>query len=132
MKKKIEKYTTSKWSLKKPLYLDKKDKRYKEHLAALKKNGFSHAETWSLDSVISEFVLPRLKCFKQVNNGVPCGFTEEKWNEIIDKMIFAFEWNLAYENDENLDLDKKLQKANWKKYNEGMKLFSKHFRNLWW
>ena len=132
MKKKIEKYTTSKWSLKEPLYVEKTDKRYKSHLTDLKKFGFSHSETWSLDSVVSEFILPRLKCFKQVNNGVPHGFTESQWNEIIDDMIFAFEWNLTCEDDENLDLDKKIQKANWKRYSEGLKLFAKYFRDLWW
>ena len=134
MKKKTEKYTTSRWSLKKPLYLEKTDKRYKRHVKELKKFGFSDSETWSLDSVVSEFVLPRLKRFKEIviDYCHPGGIDEKEWEKILDQMIFAFEWNLTCDNDKNIDLDEKAQKANWDKYIKGMELFAKHFRELWW
>jgi hypothetical protein len=85
----------SKWSVKKPLYITKKDKRYAKHLKQLKERGFSDTETWSLYSVLSDFILPRLKRFKEVTNGFPStgDMTMEKWYEILDKMIFAFEWS---------------------------------------
>jgi len=128
---------TSRWSLKKPLYLGKKDKRYKKHLKQLKENGFSDAETWGLDSVITEFVLPRLKRFREIHNCYPVnleGNSEEKWIEILDKMIFSFEWSIAEMNltAEYCKLNQEEIKSNWEKYAEGMKLFSEYFRDLWW
>jgi hypothetical protein len=129
-KEKIEKYM---WSIKKPMYIEKNDKRYKEHVKQLKKYGFSDTETWNLFGVIAEFVLPRLKRFKKVSNGYPGGeITEAKWNEILDKMIFAFEWSITYDNEDNSALSEKREKANWKRYEEGMELFAKWFMALWW
>lgn len=126
----------SKWSVKKPLYITKRDKRYAKHLKQLKERGFSDTETWSLYSVLSEFILPRLKRFKEVTNGFPStgDMTMEKWYEILDKMIFSFEWALF--EDEDADAYGKLSeeeiKENWGKYAEGMKLFAEYFRDLWW
>ena len=120
------------WVTKKPLYIDKKDKRYKEYVKQLKKDGLSNTETWCLTSVIASFVLPRLIRFKEVTNGYPHGLTEEKWNEILDKMIFAFEWALANDELENHELSDKIKDDNWKKYKEGMELFAEWFMALWW
>jgi hypothetical protein len=119
----------SRWSLKKPMYLDKKDKRYKKHMAQLKKNGFSDSETWSLDSAIAEFIVPRLKRFKQLQNGFPMGLTEQQWDVIVDKMIFAFEFHLMKDNwsDNKAGFD-----AEYEKYEEGLQLFTKWFGHLWW
>lgn len=123
---------TSRWSLKSPLYITKKDKRYKRHLKQLRSDGFSDTETWALDSVIAEFILPRLKRFKEVINGHPIAFSENEWNGILDKMIFAFEWSLSYEEEGNLEPSEKERDANWEKYKEGMKLFAENFMDLWW
>jgi hypothetical protein len=131
MQKKLTNKLISKWSLQKPLYVDIKDQRYKNYVSQLRKNGFCDCETWALDSVISEFILPRLKRFKEVNNGFPVDLNEEKWNDILDRIIFSFEWNLIY-NKQCEKLTSKENKIAWKKYNEGMKLFAKYFRDLWW
>jgi hypothetical protein len=120
---------TSRWSLKEPLYLEKTDKRYKAHLKELKETGFSHAETWGLNSVIAEFILPRLKRFKEVQNGYPSNLTEYQWNIILDKMIFAFDWALTHEDK---DRSEEEFKDGFKKFDEGMKLFSENFMDLWW
>jgi len=123
----------SKWSLQKPLYINDKDKRYKKYVSQLRKNGFCDCETWALDSVISEFILPRLRRFKELNNGFPMGLSIGKWNNILDKIIFSFEWNLLKEEDDIYEkLTSKEKKISWKKYNEGMELFAKYFRDLWW
>ena len=132
MKAKEEKLT-SKWSVKKPLYITKKDRRYNKHLKMLKQCGFSDTETWSLYSVLAEFLLPRLKRFKKVTNGYPSNLANEhKWDEILDKIIFALEWSRD-ENEVRYDkLTVKQRKSNWDKYTEGMKLFAEYFRDLWW
>lgn len=131
MSKRMSSKLKSRWSLKTPLYLEKTDKRYSRHVKQLKRHGFSDAETWGLDSVIVEFVLPRLKRFKEIHNGFPGGgdMTEQKWEEILDKMIFAFEfysmkddWS---ENKPGFDLD-------YQNYEEGMRLFAKWLPHLWW
>jgi len=130
MIKRLNKNLTSRWSLKKPLYLKKNDRRYAKHLKQLKTNGFSDAETWGLDSVIAEFILPRLIRFKELNIGFPGGWediTFEKWQSMIDEMIFAFDWSLHHEDDTD-----EQQTENWKKYQKGMDIFAKWFRNLWW
>lgn len=111
--------------MKKPLYLDLKDKRYAAFQKQLETNGFCDSETWCLDIAISRFILPRLKRFKQVNIGFPGTMTPEQWDETLDKMIFAFEWNIKVED----DLD---YKGEYEKYQEGMRLFAEHFRQLWW
>jgi len=131
--KKKEKLT-SKWSLKKPLFVEKSDKRYKKHVKQLKENGFSDAETWCLFAGISEFILPRLKRFKEINNGYPGDLTEAKWDKILDNMIFAFEWAVmdGEMTDEYMDLSDKKKEDGWKKYEEGMKLFGEYFMGLWW
>ena len=63
----------------------------------LKKHGkyVDKKDTWSLDHTIAEFILPRLKLFKKLNNGYPGRGdmdTSEKWDEALDKMILSFEY----------------------------------------
>ena len=135
MKKCLNKNLTSRWSLKKPLYLKKTDKRYARHLKQLKTNGFSDAETWGLDSVIAEFILPRLIRFRELHIDFPGGWedvTFEKWNSMLDEMIFAFDWTIHHEDRKYDNLTDEQKTENWKKYTHGMELFAKWFRDLWW
>lgn len=89
--------------------------------------GWTDEDTWSLDMTISSFIVPRLKRFKEKTNGYPGNFTEKTWNEALDKMIFAFErCSKRFEKEQEWDqelLDK---------VNEGLKLFSENFHELWW
>lgn len=122
------------WFTKKPLHIDKKDDRYEEYAQQLKENGFCDSETWNLGHCIIAFTLPRLKRFKETHNGYPMGMSEKQWSEILDKMIFAMEWALKEDamTDDYEKLTQKEKKANWKKYEEGMKLFSDYLLHLWW
>lgn len=88
--------------------------------------GFDDSETWSLDYTIAKFILPRLKRFKEVTNGYPGGLSEEEWDEILDKMIYAFDLKVNYDS----DFDWK--DGDQKKFDEGIKLFSEWFLHLWW
>lgn len=130
----MNKKLKSRWSLREPLFLKKTDKRYKRHLKQLQTNGFSDSETWSLYSTIAEFILPRLIRFKEVSPGYPYpgDMSQEKWDVVLDEMIFAFDWSLHNENDKYDNLSKEDGDKNWKRYEEGMKLFAKWFRHLWW
>jgi hypothetical protein len=105
---------------------DNKDKREKKYSKQRKKRGFDDSETWSLTDTICHFTIPRLKRFKQVNNGYPAYLTEESWNEVLDKIILAFELTSRDEGarDWNEEEHKQLE--------EGLDLFRKHFFDLWW
>ena len=131
--KKLSKHLKSEWSLKKPLYIDKKDRRYKLFVGQLKTNGFNDSETWALDSVIAKFILPRLIRFKELNIGYPGNeITWEKWNEMLDDMIFAFSWSLHYDDDLTEEPSPVEKRRNWVRHDRGMKTFAKWFHHLWW
>lgn len=91
--------------------------------------GFSDRVTWNLDKDISKFILPRLKRFKELNNGFPVGLTTEQWDEYLDKMILAFEINMRYHK---YDVSQEPSKEDWKKFDEGIELFGRYFKDLWW
>lgn len=113
----MTKRTRKKWLKKHGLYIDPK-------------------ETLSLDMTIAEFVLPRLKLYKKLNNGVPARLeTIDEWNEILDKIIRTFE----YLSDESCNYCVDTDMPNWiEEYNtrqievkEGLDLFAKYFQALW-
>lgn len=106
---------------------DKADKREKKFIKQRIKNGFDDSETWSLYSTIAQFIYPRLKRYKEVNNGTPMGLTENEWNDILDKMIFSFESIVNDTIDFTID-----EKENYNKFEEGINLFAKYFLQLWW
>jgi len=126
---------TSRWSLKKPYIIKRDDKRYKKCLKELKETGISYDEMWSLDCAICEFLIPRLKMFRRNKGGHPACFkSDEEWNEVLDKMIYAFEWSMFEVNNcgKYNELTDEAIEDGWKKYEEGMKLFSDNFRGLWY
>jgi hypothetical protein len=109
----------------------------------LKKNGryVDVKDTWGLDCTFAEFAIPRLKLFKKVNNGYPGhgdADTPEKWDEIIDKMIEAFELHIDLVETSNKyflptgEFDKARYEEDSLKEKEGLKLFAEWFGALWW
>lgn len=127
----MKKQTNPQWKLKAPLYITKKDKRYAKNVKQLKEWGFSDTETWSLYSPIAQFILPRLKRFKQIARCYPAGLTSEKWDAMLGEMIFAFDWALT-SDEQSMKMTKEEVDAAWKRYEAGMDLFAKWFRDLWW
>lgn len=94
-------------------------------------------ETWSLDITISQYIVPRLKLYKKLNNGIPSRLeTIDEWHEILDKMIRTFE----YLSDESCNYGCNTDEANWldvynqrqKETKEGLMLFAEYFQALWW
>ena len=122
------------WFAKKPLYVKEEDERYKEYSEQLKERGFCDSETWNFGYEVICFSLPRLKRFREIHNGYPHGMTADEWVAILDKMIFAMEWALQQDrmDDGYEDLSSEDKAERWKKYEEGMSLFSKHLLCLWW
>lgn len=114
-------------------------------------------ETWSLDVNLAKYIIPRLKKFKELNNGYP-GISEmdtlEKWDEALDKMIQAFEYVIDLDeywlDDPRYDYTDIMFGDNKEFYekikenkitedirrlaaiNEGLQLFAKYYMSLWW
>ena len=96
-----------------------------------KKRGFDDTETWALDSTIARFILPRLKRFKEVNVGMWYfpdieKADEERTNEVLDKMIRAFE--IISDHSDSFRYNDEL----FDEARQGIELFYKHYFNLWW
>lgn len=124
--KKSRKEVLPMWSLKKPYLIDKKDKRYKKFSKQLKTRGFCSSEVWCLDAVICQFILPRLKAFREHHAGYPSGSSKKEWNAILDEMIFALEWHLG----NHLNFEDNYER-DCKRYENGMQLFINWFGALW-
>lgn len=93
-----------------------------KHFWQRQNRGFDDTELWGLDDIITQFILPRLKAFREFNNTTPSEITVEEWNTILDKMIKAFEVRY-HQWDESCEypID----------YQEGLELFAKYYDHLW-
>jgi hypothetical protein len=117
-------------------------------------------DTWSMDYTLGTIILPMLKQLKATKHGYPAKLTAQKWDAILDKMIWSFEqvvgfypddqfwlvqpvidWEAPQTPDENGlrkikwiekgKLDKRSYNRYHKQVNEGLALFGKHYRDLW-
>ena len=105
---------------------DSYDKREKDFKKQRIERGFDDSETWSLTDTISNFIIPRLKRFKEINGGILCEMTSEEWNLILDKIIRAFELSAR-------DKGSRIwNKEEEKELDEGLDLFRQWFFALWW
>lgn len=89
--------------------------------------GWDDSVTWGLDRTIATFVLPRLRRFRELNNGFPAGLSEDEWNAMLDDMIYAFD-ACTKEDCELFDLSKE----EWSRVDRGLLVFGAQFRQLWW
>jgi hypothetical protein len=84
-------------------------------------------EVWDLGYTIAKFLTPRLKLFKEASaviGAYPSSLSEKEWNEILDKLIWTFENYdaLLYSSDSEQNI----------KLEEGLDLFRKYFKELWY
>lgn len=100
--------------------IDRDDKRWDEFKQQRLQRGFDSSETWNLDSTISQFIEPRLEVFKKETQGCPAELTDEEWDNILNKMLFAFHCINTEDHDHNAEVQ------------EGLDLFRKYFFSLWW
>lgn len=79
---------------------------------------------------IAKIILSHLQRFQEIRKGYPSDLTDKKWNEIINEMIWGFEWwsrdpyaspSFAQESPDNLV---RAQSA--------IELFAEYYPNLWW
>ena len=87
------------------------------------KHDYLIEEVWNTDNVLAQFIAPRLQAFKALDkHGYPPGCMDmREWNNIIQKMIDAFElmkYATTYSEVEEHTIV------------QGLALFSKYFRYL--
>jgi hypothetical protein len=99
----------------------------------LNKYGFKDKEIWNFDETIVEFLLPRMKRFREVNNGYPVKLSWDEWNNILDKIINNLEF---YKKDFNdlADVKEIIKKENeqTEALREALKLIAEYIEWLWW
>ena len=93
--------------------------------------GFDDTETWHMDRTMALFIIPRLKRFMEVNNGIPNGESEESYNEKIRFIISAFEnYYVSDKYFNSVDIEER------KKLTDDVRLaveyLSKLWFDLWW
>lgn len=124
--------------------------------------GYADQETWNLDYSLAKWILPRLKYFRSNINSTSLNrqnnksnyLTIQEWQDILDKIIYAFEFILKedeilekcypsdfiygfdFVNNELVPRDKRKPDYTYydeclKKYSEGMENFKLYFRDLW-
>lgn len=113
------------------------------------RNGWDSSDTWSLDYTVAKFIIPRLKYFKKVNNGISnkiykkyqdpnrkvsenMELASKEWNEKLDKMISAFQRIVDEDEDFHDWKDKKYWGKQEKIKKDGLKVFAEYFQDLWW
>ena len=118
--------------------IKEKDERYSDSLNFYLTNGFFFEECWNLDATLAALILPRLIHFRDNHSGAPgCLFecdekgnilNEEegyqKWENILDKMIWAF---YLYVSVDSLYWTEEQKQQ----IDEGLKLFAEYFQSLW-
>ena len=92
--------------------------------------GFDDTETWHLDCTFALFMIPRLKRFLEVNNGIPNGETQESYDEKINFIIKAFENYYASDKYYNAEDHEREQLV--KDVKVAIEHLSKLWFELWW
>jgi hypothetical protein len=93
--------------------------------------GFDDTETWHLDRTMALFIVPRLKRFMEVNNGIANGETEESYYVKLRFIISAFEnYYVSDKYFNSVDIEER------KKLTDDVRLavdyLSKLWFELWW
>jgi hypothetical protein len=94
-------------------------------------NGFDDTETWHMDRTIALFIIPRLKKFIEINNGIPIGETVESYNEKLRFIISAFE-NYYATNKYYESVDDNERKQLTEDVKLAVEYLSKLWFELWW
>ena len=102
-----------------------------------KEKKINSKELWNLDHTIIEFLVPRLKAFRERTDSYPGDITEEEWDNILDKIITGLEaykaehdWDDNISKKENMECAKIFYADKNAKFQEAMRLLAKHFKSL--
>jgi hypothetical protein len=105
-------------------------------------------DTWSMDHTLAMIIHPMLVQLKETTHGYPNQLTEERWNEILDEMIWAFDqknkdnWEEQFYGPYKENPDEPLRghfewidydgmRKHQERMTAGFKLFGEYYENLW-
>ena len=104
-----------------------------------KKDKITSKELWNLDVTIIEWLVPRLKAFREQTDGYPGDVTWDEWMSILDKIITGLEayqaertWDDNVSKEINMECDRIFYSNKNAEFQEAMRLLAKHFKSLWW
>ena len=109
----------------------KNNKTKKMYRKQREKFGFDDTETWHLDRTMALFLIPRLRRFLEVNNGIANGETAESYDEKLRFIIFAFE-NYYSTNKYYESVCTKEREQLTKDVRQAVDYLSKLWFDLWW
>jgi len=91
--------------------------------------GWDDSDTWNLDISLSALIVPRLQKFKEITDCYS-GDSEDEWKQQLAKMIRAFE--LCRDQFELPGDRSSHTPEETNEITEGLALFAKYYRGLWW
>ena len=85
-------------------------------------------DTWDMDYTLSYIITPMLEQLKETKHGYPSNLTLERWNEILDEMI----WALRYKRDRFTSVpNEETRNEDQARLNRAFKYFGQYYENLW-
>lgn len=99
-------------------------------------------DTWNVDITLSHIIVPLLRKYKERNHGYPSTLDKEKWDNMLDSMIYSFEFKIANTdvldvcldscvNNHSSDECKECMENTQAKVSQGFLLFGMYFEHLW-
>jgi len=131
------------------IWFDRRTQKVKVHI--------DRWDTWSMDNTLALIVLPMLKQLKETKHGAPYvdpkdvpkelqpkkqtkkqkdnGETDsthfERWDWVLDEMIYAFDCKANKDDVYMRFEDKEEMKAEQERISNGFRLFGKYYESLW-
>jgi len=87
--------------------------------------GFDDSEVWNLDCSFGEWIYPRFKRLREIQQGHPSQISQDKWEKILDEIEYAF--SIIADEDKYFNLGDE----DWDKVEKGMALFAEWFNCFW-
>ncbi|HAI57752.1 MAG TPA: hypothetical protein DCM04_07400 [Saprospirales bacterium] len=99
-------------------------------------------DTWNVDITLSHIIVPLLRKYKERNHGYPEPLDKEKWDNMLDSMIYSFEFKTnntdvldscldsCVNNHSSEDCKECMERAQ-AKVSAGFLLFGMYFEHLW-
>lgn len=100
------------------------------------KRGWADCDVWSIDGYLSSILPDMLQRLRDTTHGYPIDMTEGEWDRILQEMILGFKAHqslaqLDFFDDVSNRIDNAKLDCLEKQKEHGMKLFVKHFNDLW-
>jgi len=95
------------------------------------RRGYSDRDLWDLSCYLSDMLSRALSDLKKNKHGYPPELTEKKWDRILTDMQSGFLAQLALMDINTVTDSKEYTKELTAKMNKGLKLFAKHYMDLW-